>query len=554
MPAKKGAAPNRMSEKDYDRKLKNKCKETGHKIVRVGSLTGVGSKTKHKCLKCSSVWLVKPANLLHCGSGCPKCRKHKELESFSSLKKRVEKVHSGVKVISRVVENSNARLNLECSVCSHTWYALTRNALSGASCPSCAGCLRYTRDSFIKRSQDKFGEGLDYSKVLIDISAHSTVTLTCSTHGTFKIKACNHLNSVHGCRGCSIEKVADKNTFTRKEFIEKSKELFGNLFTYENLVYTGVHSYLTLTCKIHGDFELLGYNHLHSGSGCLKCSDKESSPQKKLREALENKGLECTVNNRRIVKGHEIDVYLDKYKVGLEVNGIYWHSTLHKSKLYHYTKTLACKKNGVELLHFWDYEIRDKLPIVLGVIRSKLGKNKRVYARKCCVKRIEANEGRQFFEENHLQGADKSKVYLGLFNDSGMLVSVASFSAPRFSKEATWELVRFATKTGITVVGGASKLLSHFRKEFPGSIISYADLRHSQGNVYKALGFRFLHRTSPNYFWIKGSIKYSRYQTQKHRLNKILTNFSSTLSERENMTNNGFYQVYDCGNLVYMLD
>ncbi|MBR4315953.1 MAG: hypothetical protein IKP65_03150, partial [Alphaproteobacteria bacterium] len=59
-------------------------------------------------------------------------------------------------------------------------------------------------------------------------------------------------------------------------------------------------------------------------------------------------------------------------------------------------------------------------------------------------------------------------------------------------KNYDYELIRFASKIGYQVIGGASKLLSYFRKQYKGSIISYADRRYSNGKLYEAIGFKLI--------------------------------------------------------------
>jgi hypothetical protein len=113
----------------------------------------------------------------------------------------------------------------------------------------------------------------------------------------------------------------------------------------------------------------------------------------------------------------------------------------------------------------------------------------------------------------------------------------------------------FASKRFITVVGGASKLFAAFNQRYlPGSVVSYADRRYSDGGLYKVLGFEFSHNAAPNYWYFKnrdsGSI-YSRIAFQKHKLAGKLPNFDPTLSEWENMKRNGYDRVFDCGNSVW---
>jgi hypothetical protein len=65
-----------------------------------------------------------------------------------------------------------------------------------------------------------------------------------------------------------------------------------------------------------------------------------------------------------------------------------------------------------------------------------------------------------------------------------------TFSKPRFNRNYEYELVRFASKLGCQVIGGASKLLKYFERNYnPKSLISYADRRYSNGKLYYSLGF-----------------------------------------------------------------
>lgn len=44
----------------------------------------------------------------------------------------------------------------------------------------------------------------------------------------------------------------------------------------------------------------------------------------------------------------------------------------------------------------------------------------------------------------------------------------------------------------------------------------------------------------------------SRNKYQKHKLKNLLENFDPKLSEIENMVNNGFDRIWDCGNKVFV--
>jgi hypothetical protein len=120
--------------------------------------------------------------------------------------------------------------------------------------------------------------------------------------------------------------------------------------------------------------------------------------------------------------------------------------------------------------------------------------------------------------------------------------------------------VRYCNKTFHSVIGGASKIFKHFLKSYtPKTVISYADLRYSDGKLYKNLNFRFKENSKLGYFYIKGigTKKYrkiSRVSAQKHKLPKLLENFDKNLTESINMFNNGYRRVWNCGNMVFIYE
>ncbi len=130
-----------------------------------------------------------------------------------------------------------------------------------------------------------------------------------------------------------------------------------------------------------------------------------------------------------------------------------------------------------------------------------------------------------------------------------------SFGKSRYSKKYEWELIRFCNKLNYNVVGGASRLFKHFIKTYdPNNIISYCDIRVFTGELYEKLGFSYSHTSKPDYFYFKkpNYTLYSREMFQKHKLKNLLEIYDETLTEKENMFNNGYRRIWDCGNKVYI--
>jgi len=62
-------------------------------------------------------------------------------------------------------------------------------------------------------------------------------------------------------------------SMTESEFIEKSKTHHSNKYNYEKVKYNGFKDDVIIICPEHGEFSQLPYNHL-STSGCRKCSNE----------------------------------------------------------------------------------------------------------------------------------------------------------------------------------------------------------------------------------------------------------------------------------------
>ena len=160
-----------------------------------------------------------------------------------------------------------------------------------------------------------------------------------------------------------------------------------------------------------------------------------------------------------------------------------------------------------------------------------------------------------FILKYHIQGTYASSINLGLFYKNRM-VAVMTFNKSRFNKKYDYELIRYCTVANFTVIGGASKLFEYFRRNNAGSVITYADRRWSQGQLYRQIGFKEIHDADPNYFYFKDNSlqRKSRVQFQKHKLPRLLNYFDLKLSEYENMSANGWDRIWDVGNKVFIAE
>lgn len=282
---------------------------------------------------------------------------------------------------------------------------------------------------------------------------------------------------------------------------------------------------------------------------CPTCKKHRSAIEQKLFNALEETFPNIQKNDRTSIAPCELDIVIGG--VAIEVNGVYWHSEAANRKMSLLEKTEAF--NG-QLLHFWDYELFEHFDICVSMIKSKLGIfDRRVYARKGTIKTLTSDEARLFFNNNHLQGFIPATYYIGIILE-GEIVQAIAVGRSRFRKNINLELFRAATAKNVQVIGGTSRLIAALGKLCPGkTLISYADRRYSTGGGYLAAGFLQERSTAPGYYWVKGTTRLQRHQTQKHKLPAVLSNFDDALSETENMLAAGYHKLIDCGHLVFTL-
>ena len=419
---------------------------------------------------------------------------------------------------------------------------------SGSDCPKCANEIKRKNAIGNQYAKKVYYDAAAFNiptHIYLDMSnrvrASATIHGMCAAHGPFRTSV-KYVLAGTPCPYCRFPRV---NT---EEFIRRSREVHGDKYDYSESFYIDHTSKVKIICPKHGEFWQSPREHFR-GSGCRLCASAGKS-------SVEDIVLRWFPWLRQSVRGilgkQEIDLYDETHRVGIEVNGTYWHSEHKVGINYHKDKTRLAWSNGISLIQFWDFEIIKKPEIVKSIIESKLGLSTKIGARECSVIKVDAKTARKFEDDNHIQGRCGATYNYGLYHSKHGLVSLMTFGTPRFTNH-DFELIRFCSMRGYTVVGAASKLLSSFRKEHAGSIISYANMRFSNGNVYEKLGFGQLRETGPNYFWCsKYSEPIPRYKSQKQNLRKILgESYNPDETEIENMTRNKYYRCFDCGNLVY---
>ncbi len=321
-----------------------------------------------------------------------------------------------------------------------------------------------------------------------------------------------------------------------------------NYISYES----GINTF-KCDCEKNHTFEISTddyYGRTKSGNKlctiCYPISDLSSIKEKMLLDYIRSIYSDEIITNWR--NKYEIDIYLPDLKLGFEFNGLYWHSDKFKDNNYHLNKTNYFKDRGIRIIHIWEDDWVYKNEIIKSQIKNWLGlTNKKIFARNCKI--IEIKEAKEFLDNNHIQGNDRSNIKIGLYHDYELL-SIMTFNKTegrKKMKQDEWNLSRFCNKLDFNVVGGASKIIKYFiNKHKPKRIISYADRDWSSGNLYYKLGFSLLYETNKDYKYIINNKRIHKSRYRKSRLN-------TDTSESVYMSNLNISKIWDCGKTKFEL-
>lgn len=495
------------------------------------------------------------------GQGCPECARingtKKRTNTTDNFINKSKEIH-GEKYDYSKVNYVNNRTKV-CIICPEhdEFWQIPNDHLNGKGCPECAKernrkKMSMPKDVFIERCKEIYGDKYDYSKVEY-VNNHTKVCIICHAHGEFWQTPSSHL-SRSGCPMCGRHKATQSRRKNNDGFIVRANFVHNGKYDYSNIKYINDKTKICISCPEHGEFWQTPHDHL-GGHGCQKCSKIHSKVEDEIADII--KPLECEHNNRSILNGKEIDIYIPSLKLGIEYNGLRWHSEqFGKGRNYHINKLNECNEKGIKLIQIFEDEWINRKDIVVSKIRhiANIDTNKKkIFARKCNIKEVNKEEAKDFLNKNHIQGYVGASVYLGLFYENE-LIGLMGFKK---EKDGYWDLNRFATDNNYNCVGAGGKLFKYFVKNYDfKEIKSFADRRWTTNptdNLYTKLGFEFIEFLRPDYrYFIGGDIeRHHKFGFRKQILHKKY-GLPLTMTENEMTKKLGFYKIWDCGLIKYV--
>ena len=319
--------------------------------------------------------------------------------------------------------------------------------------------------------------------------------------------------------------------------------------------YRNKYQRLEFECLLCGEKQIKSLSMITSSPVCFSCAPKESKGQIELFDFVRSLKPDAILSDRSVISPKELDVYIPSAQLGIEYNGLYWHSIqVLKNKSYHESKLNACLSSGIELLSIYEDEWRDKKNIIEGMIKHRLGLDQKKWdARKLKVSTLTEDESSDFFNKNHLEGHVNSQITFGLKDpNTGIILAAMSLRRPFHRKHSMFfECGRCCVLIGHSVRGWLGKLTSiaknYAKQSKKLGLMTYVDGRIGRGRGYESAGWKIDSFTkSERFWWTDFKNRHNRFKYKADRKNG--------LSQIEVAEKAGMTLIWGCKNYLYKIE
>jgi hypothetical protein len=459
--------------------------------------------------------------------------------------------------LSTIYINSATKYKWKCNKLNNIWEATWRDIKRGSWNPLLKGekisksKTKYSIEDLKNFARTKNGECLSEKYE----STSTKYKWKCNLHDCIWEATWFWVKKKTWCPICATEKVNKDNTKYNMNNLHSYAKRYGGECLSTKYIDTN-HKYIWYNPKTGSKWEMSwhsikrGYwDPLEGNTTSLAEIEILNWIQKFYPNAAKKQFNELNIENST----KEIDIYIPELNIGIEYCGLYWHSEIYKEKNYHYNKMKKCKTKGIQLITIFEDEWLSRQKQLKNFLLSKLNKNHtKIYARKCKIKEVEKNLANKFLNENHIQGKARYKIAFGLYYNDELIGLITGDKHHRQNQEKIFVLNRLVFKSGITVIGGASKLIKKLTQYAKDNnyikIISWSDNRISEGNVYETTGWSKTEELSPDYSYYIGS-NTKRKSKQSCQKKKLLKLGATGNTEKEMANSLGYYRIWDCGKI-----
>lgn len=234
---------------------------------------------------------------------------------------------------------------------------------------------------------------------------------------------------------------------------------------------------------------------------CTNCYPKYSAAFYEICDFLDTYNITYLKNDRTIIKPYELDIYIPKYKIGIEYHGIYWHSNIYKRNDFHLNKYDLSIKKKVKLIQVFETEWKYKKNVVKSIFTKNFNIYKNHYDISNCVVDFISNDiSEKFLNENHLYKKTADDINIGLVVNGKLIALMCIKKIDKYS----YEITSYTKKLNTVVVNDLKTIFNFFVKNYnPKEIFINIDNRFFTGKSFINLEFKEISRKDPNKWYFE---------------------------------------------------
>lgn len=163
---------------------------------------------------------------------------------------------------------------------------------------------KQTAEEFISKARSVHGERYRYDSVVYE-NSRAKVEIVCDEHGAFMQTPGNHIKGA-GCRKCAARLNPAAQIMQQDDVIAGFRKTHGDRYSYEAVRYVRSRACVTVTCRVHGDFQITPNSHM-CGSGCPACGQLK-------RARTYSGGLPRFIEKAKALHGERFDYSASVYR------------------------------------------------------------------------------------------------------------------------------------------------------------------------------------------------------------------------------------------------
>lgn len=181
-------------------------------------------------------------------------------------------------------------------------------------------------------------------------------------------------------------------------------------------------------------------------------------------------------NNRQVLSGKELDIFLPEKNIAVEYNGTHWHGfskdtdmSLEDFKKKLEEKRLLCEQRNIRLITIDEADYNQRKQVFLDFLKYEILEKRLINTQDCRVREINIEAADSFLEKNDVEGVvQRCDFCLGLELGSELIATAVFLDNI---------CIRHCSKLGYDIVNMIDNISEYLKKFFKYSV----DLRYYRG-------------------------------------------------------------------------